>query len=135
MREIKFRAYKKSWGIMVTPDAIEKYLNDQSGIYGIEWINKTSDGEEKEEWIEEGDNDVFFMQFTGLRDRNGKDIYEGDIVKCLLFKGDNYTNTYIVEFNILPAPMFMINGRQMNDAEYEIIGNVWQNPELITPNQ
>ena len=74
---------------------------------------------------------IALMQFTGLTDKNGKEIYEGDIMKA--------------EFTI---PMFVTfdNGafcfenktnsgvdrlRQMRTEKLEIIGNIYENPELL----
>lgn len=67
-------------------------------------------------------------QYTGLKDKNGKDIYEGDIVKCFVngnsyvsFKGGAYG--LIFDYNFIP----------FNDVygEMEVIGNIYENPELL----
>jgi len=71
------------------------------------------------------------MQYTGLKDKNGKEIYEGDVVKEGEFK-------YIIQWG---AAGFMIRGIGVRHSEYitsfdflneyEIIGNIYENPELI----
>jgi len=71
------------------------------------------------------------MQFTGLADKNGKEIYEGDIVK-----DDN--STFKVEWEFAKWHFQRINGAYQYPSEYstasrmEIIGNIYENPELLT---
>lgn len=73
------------------------------------------------------------MQFTGLLDKNGKEIYEGDIVqtfwgdkkKELLTQGEIRFDLEKLQWMIGKAPLF--------DIEVEVIGNIYENPELITP--
>ena len=96
--------------------------------------------------IDESDEDeiktteVTFMQYTGLKDKNGKEIYEGDIIvyPCNDCEGVTYRDTYEV---IYKAPMFKImaikshiwkSGAEiyLNDS-VEVIGNIYENPELL----
>lgn len=74
-------------------------------------------------------DDCELMQFTGLTDKNGKQIFEGDIVKlgtgeirfvfygCSSFRHTNY-GKYAKEFD-------------HKDKGYEVIGNIYDNPELL----
>ncbi len=87
----------------------------------------------------ENQENYIIQQFTGLLDINGKEIYEGDIVRDL--DGDNCT----IEFNhgsfivkgkiIIPFwSILSVNGelsaRTVSSKTFEIIGNIFENPEL-----
>jgi len=76
-----------------------------------------------------------FMQFTGLSDRLGKEIYEGDIIE----HGDNkyivpnfipLDRSYEAE-SIKPNQDGSDDWMSMSDVDWEIIGSIYENPELI----
>jgi len=72
------------------------------------------------------------MEFTGLRDRNGKEIYEGDIVHydaaCLGLETNGYRTT-VVEYK---APQFYpYHLGNVSGYDLEIIGNIHENPDLL----
>lgn len=67
---------------------------------------------------------------TGHKDKNGKLIYEGDIVRCIFY--DNKPEVTIIEWDKLAAG-FTIAGYSMNIHglhDVEILGNIYENPEL-----
>lgn len=131
MREIKFRAWdskQKRFGyIHVNP-------------YGISWPKK--------DWMsflgqEEGCNiqDVeSIQQFTGLHDKKGKEIYEGDIYR----RGEHFkkmnkeTRKYEVHFKWHSYPWVVGSCLFCGGVDipcggdtFEVIGNIYENPELV----
>lgn len=64
------------------------------------------------------------QQFTGLSDRSGKEIYEGDICKQ-----NNLID--IIQWNNGSYWYNWLEGSQIENSNIEIIGNIYENPELV----
>jgi len=127
MRQIKFRARQVSSGKLETDLCL--YLNGEVGDVSECFHNL----EDKEDWVIE--------QFTGLVDKNGKEIYEGDICEYT----PSLKPAEIVYSWALAAFVFDTSRRHNLDDKYgdyvpmnrdfahyyEVVGNVFENPELL----
>lgn len=75
------------------------------------------------------------MQYTGLKDMREKEIYEGDIVKLRanhgigVIKYSDEWGAFVVEY-IKPRPLVVL-GMNYYKEDIEVIGNIYENPELI----
>ena len=123
MREMKFRAFLKSNQVMY--DVLTLDIIDKKAL--IENAEKQLKGYVKLQEIE-------LMQYTGLKDKNGKEIYEGDIISF----GDNKAVVFY-EHAKFKAKYRYYNNCYCYDAlsevlyynKVEIIGNIYENKELI----
>ena len=123
-RVIKFRA----WSIS------RKKWEKKMGLY-------FDDGQigDFSECIHNCDNikDYIIQQFTGFLDKNSKEIYEGDIVRYdFHYCNAIYTKVAEVGFSTLlgsfsPLPLIPINGSVQSNKNYKVIGNIFENPELL----
>lgn len=80
-------------------------------------------------------DDLKIMQFTGLKDRTGKEIYEGDIVKdCFVISaiGDIPEEPRTPPLTVkIPEFFYSIEFNGYDESDLEVIGNIYENPELL----
>lgn len=115
MREVKFRAWNKKVKGFVLVDHIASFTDKEEGKLNI------MDG-------------VHLMQYTGFKDKNGVEIYEGDIVTKNIYW--DVQKTKLVRFTVkFIYGCFMLedrDNRRYYISKYnEIIGNIYENKELL----
>lgn len=129
MREIKFRTWSKLLNKMLSHEDLNKTLKNLTKIEYIAGIFLPLNS----------DNEI--MQYTGLNDKNGNEIYEGDILKGTT-KGNSdeiLAITYVKwdrgQFDLFTEMTSdswedaLFNYMQFFDVE--VMGNIYENPELL----
>ena len=127
MREIKFRAWDKNGKGFINGFNMLGFSTGQGAP--TKFLQRFNS-----EWKEE---DVVIQQYTGLKDKTGKEVYEGDIIVCGHDTGKSY-NRYIIEFSD-SAHAYL--ARQVGCTSHIgsgywgntmlVIGNIHENPELL----
>ena len=74
-------------------------------------------------------------QYTGLKDKNGKEIYEGDVVQTDIDRAYVKWNDKYGYFQLVPIGDYYFDsdviGQALEYADVEVIGNIYDNPELL----
>ena len=128
MREIKFRVWCKQTEEM---HAVER-LGFENGEL---WYIEDEDRETEPPYFPDR-NDSVLMQYTGLKDKYGQEIYEGDIVEYGLLTGKILFDSGAFQFEILKSEQSHLIGERdclidLSEDGFEIIGNIYENAELL----
>ena len=123
MREIKFRAWHKEKKIM-------------GEVLGIDILHKEIffSNEDVDCYEHTDFKDIELMQYTGLKDKNNKEIYEGDILSNgnnekpykVIFENGSFRAEFEGDFEEYSFDLINIVAQGC-----EIVGNIYENPELI----
>lgn len=121
MREIKFRAWDKD------ENGMRNWENLMSSVYDNEYDTIFNDG------------DLILMQYTGIKDKNGREIYEEDIVK-----GEHNSLSVVEWDDCIDTDRYWSKGcgfywnmsggdepAYADEERIEVIGNIYENPELL----
>jgi hypothetical protein len=110
MREIRFRAWDRK---------------SQQMLHNVSTGTVVLFGDDGEPTANSYDCD--FMQYTGLKDSEQKDVYEGDIVEYEFSLCGMQTGVFIFDDG-----MFYLKGTgRWRPLDYTVIGNIYENPELL----
>lgn len=150
MRAIKFRAWDAKYKYMNYKVMVGMYgdnvMDDENYTACSMWIEpKKVDYKCEPYWahFEPYHKDILLMQYTGLKDKNGKEIYEGDIVivTCYSYEQIESESTGEVVYSEALACFALSDGENgfatLSDlqgpfrTEYEVIGNIYDNPDLL----
>lgn len=133
MRTIKFRAWDKEYEKMTYFDD-EDYEYNPPLVFRLDQVFKKNSNYDDYEDFEYNDitDKVEVMQYTGLHDKNGKEIYEGDIVKSFFVDTDEAGNE-IYKYHIIEVKYDEVLCSYKIDKfmNLEVIGNIYENKELL----
>lgn len=129
---IRFRAWHNTWEEMSEVKRIR--FDDEGNVTTVLFIGKDLGVNAKIDEIE-------LMQSTGLFDENDKEIFDGDILKVKIMSGQSWLET--VRYNdvkamfvskevkrkVLESPLYDLFITDL--LEVEVIGNIYENPELV----
>lgn len=128
-REIKFRAWNKNYKKMFFYPSWST-LHDSTVLVF----------EKEHEWVDESDyeSNCILMQFTGLHDKNGLEIWEGDICKhaedpsifLVIFNDGSFRKKYKTWDKTIKFPY--LEESDIKLLGIEVIGNIYETPELLS---
>lgn len=129
MREVKFRAWltdkRKE---MISFERIYRIHFREDGAFALTFADTLGNGVALH-------GDFVLMQSTGLKDKNGKEIYEGDILRLFNEDDEPLHDCGPVVFNDAAFWIRFTDNRQLelyiDHDMYAVIGNIYENPELL----
>lgn len=123
-REIKFRVYDKCHDAMYCQGKeVRKIEFDfKTKMLSINGLEGVLDCEDEIEAV--------LMQYTGVKDKNDKEIYEGDILQ----DEENMLWEVIFDDGAFGVENSHIPGRRFINTDLEIIGNIYEDPNLLKEN-
>ena len=136
-RKIKFRVWSVKEGLMSDPFTFRDIMSDELFGMSITPFIDIFTGVPVDEV--EDDTKYILMQYTGLKDKNGKEIYEGDLIQLQDPYNMSWANgcAEVVFSNEYVGGWVVQNGKHnlnlgSRQNHLKIIGNIHQNPELLT---
>jgi uncharacterized phage protein (TIGR01671 family) len=130
MSPIKFRAWDISDNVWLRED---QFIIYPQGTFAA-WLGADEPLDMDE---------VALMQYTGLKDKNGKEIYEGDIIEAYFYYDEDNDKKSPKNKKVFEVKYKVDAGRQFSGFDFfpsvfeyiEVIGNIYENPELVEATQ
>ena len=116
MHEILFRAW----------DTFDKKMRKVINLDFTKWWVQCDEVGERHSFKNERTDRFILMQYTGLKDKNGVKIFEGDIVVCNRYEEKVDYLVLLKDLRDLPSELY---GSSLNYRE--VVGNIYENPELL----
>ena len=137
MREIKFRAWDSQAKRMLEVVTLSFMKMTGSLTHVTTWDYRDIDELTKINFPDK----INLMQYTGLKDKNGKEIYVGDIVKIFTVTGGKFQDERRLEEihwwnsgfcrgikDVQGLPLWWLD---KDTQKFEVVGNIYENPELL----
>lgn len=127
MREIKFRAWNTRYSFMMS----KEITVCNSVVVDYVPIGYCED--------ETTDDDLIILQYTGLKDKNGVEIYEGDVVSIMDCEPSLYKIVWVDDmfrFDVEYIGTDLTNWQdesmgEFSSEDFEVIGNIYENSDLL----
>ena len=122
MRQLKFRAWSKEFEKFLTKE--EWFFDFDGDLYFWDIVEN--------DMIRVPENEYIIQQYTGLKDKNGVEIYEGDIVKATsdLYENENFVGKVIFDEGCF---LTWVNKNDIRgirgEGDIEVVGNIFENSE------
>ena len=134
MREIKLRAWDKKRNLFIGNDLL--FVMANCSLYNqpegtVKLKNGLQNPYKETDTSNELEMDLIFLQFTGLKDKNGVEIYEGYIIDCGEYHGIKEV-LFINGSYKIRGKMGQLVGFGSWAKTTKVLGNKFENPELLT---
>lgn len=138
MRDIKFRAWDAKYKYMNYKVMVGMYgdnvMDDENYTACSMWVEpKKVDYKCEPHWshFEPYHKDILLMQYTGLKDKNGKEIYERDIITCSNGMAYQYEVEFVFGCFLGHDKATGFSKKLYDMKDLEVVGNIYENPELL----
>lgn len=134
MRSLKYKAYIKEYDKVVSVDRLG--LNWDGSVQEIIVSEKELEG--KDEWTDFQKEQFELMQYTGCKDKNGIEIYDGYIVKITLTETQKTRRGEVIYYDdnacylVKTANEEYFTFMSADICEIEVLGNIFQNRDLLS---
>ena len=142
-RELKFRVWDTRTKKMLTGFHLFGEVTLIGGIHAwqdeeLHGVNSPAESDSLERL-----NDLVEMQFTGLKDKEGNEIFEGDILEATrqvhekqpLREGNKYSKVVFEDGAFMASQMVQLNSKKIYTHGYKVVGDVYSAPHLLeSPN-